>query len=121
MGTTEILKVQILTAEDDEVRLGNQGGGSGGNTRNRLEADWECAYELDGDRRTREREERRRRHREESPDPMGEHFLQMFKSLQVKIPVPTFRGDSSEDPTIFKTKALDYMEATDVRSNRSCS
>ena len=40
------------TAEDDEVRLGNQGGGSGGNTRNQLEADWERAYELDGDHRT---------------------------------------------------------------------
>ena len=41
-------------------------------------------------------------------------MLQMFRSLHVKIPVPTFRGDNSEDPAIFKTKALDYMEASDV-------
>ena len=71
------------------------------------ELEHQCKHE-------RECEHCQRHQHDDSPDLMDERMLQMFRSLRVKIPVPTFRGDNSEDPTIFKTKALNYMEATDV-------
>ena len=47
-------------------------------------------------------------------DPDEEHMLCLMHALRVKVAIPVFKGDKNEDPIEFKTKALDYMEATDI-------
>ena len=41
-------------------------------------------------------------------------MLRLMHTLCVKVAIPVFKGDKNEDPIEFKTKALDYMEATDI-------
>ena len=43
-----------------------------------------------------------------------ERMLRLMRALRVKVAIPVFKGDKNEDPIEFKTKALDYMEATDI-------
>ena len=103
--------------EDEEVLLRDQ-------NRNGAEGDYDqvidaerhavhaklehqCEHECEHER---EHKHHQRHQCDDSPDPMDERMFQMFRSLCVKIPVPTFRGDNSEDSTIFKTKALDYRK-----------
>ena len=47
-------------------------------------------------------------------DPDEERMLRLMHALRVKVTIPVFTGAKSEDPITFKTKALDYMEATEV-------
>ena len=47
-------------------------------------------------------------------DPDEERMLRLMRALRVKVTIPVFTGAKSEDPITFKTKALDYMEATEV-------
>ena len=47
-------------------------------------------------------------------DPDKERMLRLMRALRVKVSIPVFKGDKNEDPIEFKTKALDYMEATDI-------
>ena len=51
---------------------------------------------------------------ERNVDPDEEHMLRLMHALHVKVAIPVFKGDKNEDPIEFKTKALDYMEATDI-------
>ena len=71
--------------EEDEVQLGR--GARGGNDR--------------------------RHGAEGNVDPDEERMLRLMHALRVKVSIPVFKGDKNEDPIEFKTKALDYMEATD--------
>ena len=41
-------------------------------------------------------------------------MLRLMRALRVKVTIPVFTGAKSEDPITFKTKALDYMEATEI-------
>ena len=43
-----------------------------------------------------------------------ECMLCLMRALHIKVAIPVFKGDKNEDPIEFKTKALDYMEATDI-------
>ena len=79
----------------DKVILG--GGARGGNNLNILE------------------DEANRGHAAEcNVDPDEEHILRLMRALCIKVAIPVFKGDKNEDPIEFKTKALDYMEATDI-------
>ena len=51
---------------------------------------------------------------EHNVDPDEECMLHLMRALLVKVAIPVFKGDKNEDPIEFKTKALDYMEATDI-------
>ena len=80
---------------DDEVTLG--GGARGGHNLNLHE------------------DEANRGHGAEcNIDPDEERMLCLMRALHVKVAIPVFKGDKNEDPIEFKTKALDYMEATDI-------
>ena len=46
-------------------------------------------------------------------DPDEERMLRLMRALRVKVTIPIFTG-KNKDPITFKTKALDYMEATDI-------
>ena len=81
--------------EEDEVQIGR--GARGGNDRN-----------------VREEEANGRRGAEGTVDPDEERMLRLMRALRVKVSIPVFKGDKNEDPIEFKTKALDYMEATDI-------
>ena len=80
---------------DDEVTLG--GGARGGHNLN-----------------LHEDEANRGRGAERDVDPDEECMLRLMHALHVKAAIPVFKGDKNEDPIEFKTKALDYMEATDI-------
>ena len=80
---------------EDEVILG--GGARGGNNLN-----------------LHEDEANRGRGAERNVDPDEECMLRLMHALCVKVAIPVFKGDKNEDPIEFKTKALDYMEATDI-------
>ena len=79
----------------DEVILG--GGARGGNNLNICEdeANRGCGVER-------------------NVDPDEECMLHLMCTLCVKVAIPVFKGDKNEDPIEFKTKTLDYMEATDI-------
>ena len=47
-------------------------------------------------------------------DPDEERMLRLMHALCIKVSIPVFKGDKNEDPIEFKTKALDYIEATDI-------
>ena len=47
-------------------------------------------------------------------DPDEECMLRLMCALCVKVSIPVFKGDKNEDPIEFKTKALDYMDATEI-------
>ena len=79
----------------DEVILG--GGARGGNNLNLHEDEANCGRGAD-----------------RNVDPDEEHMLSLMHTLRVKVAIPVFKGDKNEDPIEFKTKALDYMEATDI-------
>ena len=81
--------------EEDEVQIGR--GARGGNDRN-----------------IREEEANRRCGADGNVDPDEERMLRLMRALRVKVSIPVFKGDKNEDPIEFKTKALDYMEATDI-------
>ena len=51
---------------------------------------------------------------ERNVDPDEECMLHLMRALCVKVAIPVFKGDKNDDPIEFKTKALDYMEATDI-------
>ena len=51
---------------------------------------------------------------EHNVDPDEERMLCLMHALRIKVAIPVFKGDKNEDPIEFKTKALDYMEATDI-------
>ena len=80
---------------DDEITLG--GGARGGHNLN-----------------PREDEANHGRGAERNVDPDEERMLRLMCTLRVKVAIPVFKGDKNEDPIEFKTKALDYMEATDI-------
>ena len=80
---------------DDEVTLG--GGARGGHNLN-----------------LHEDEANRGRGAERDVDPDEERMLCLMHALHIKVAIPVFKGDKNEDPIEFKTKALDYMEATDI-------
>ena len=80
---------------EDEVILG--GGARGGNNLN-----------------LHEDEANHGRSAEHNIDPDEECMLHLMRALLVKVAIPVFKGDKNEDPIEFKTKALDYMEATDI-------
>ena len=80
---------------EDEVILG--GSARGGNNLNLHEDEANCG-----------------RGAECNVDPDEEHMLCLMCALCVKVAIPVFKGDKNEDPIEFKTKALDYMEATDI-------
>ena len=80
---------------NDEVTLG--GGARGGHNLN-----------------LHEDEANRGRGAEHNVDPDEEHMLCLMHALHIKVAIPVFKGDKNEDPIEFKTKALDYMEATDI-------
>ena len=80
---------------NDEVTLG--GGARGGHNLN-----------------LREDEANRGCGTERNVDPDEECMLHLMRALCVKVAIPVFKGDKNEDPIEFKTKALDYMEATDI-------
>ena len=52
-------------------------------------------------------------------DPDEERMLRLMCALRIKVAIPVFKGDKNEDPIEFKTKALDYMEATDIFPSRN--
>ena len=61
-----------------------------------------------------EDEANRGRGAERNVDPDEEHMLCLMRTLCIKVAIPVLKGDKNEDPIEFKTKALDYMEATDI-------
>ena len=80
---------------EDEVILG--GGARGGNNLNLHEDEANCGCGAG-----------------HNADLDEEHMLHLMHALRVKVVIPVFKGDKNEDPIEFKTKTLDYMEATDI-------
>ena len=80
---------------EDKVILG--GGTRGGNNLNLCEDEANCG-----------------RGAERNVDPDEERMLCLMHALRIKVAIPVFKGDKNEDPIEFKTKALDYMEDTDI-------
>ena len=81
--------------EEEEVLLGH--GARGGNNYNICEEEANHGRSIEG-----------------NFDPDEERMLCLMHALYVKVSIPVFKGDKKEDPIEFKTKALDYMEATDI-------
>ena len=91
-----------LTADDAGKRKNTEGGG-----------DEEVCFgnNLQGGKAYRDNIDRGA---EAQVDPDEEQMLHLMRALRVKVTIPIFTGGKNEDPITFKTKALDYMEATDI-------
>ena len=100
--------------EEEEVLLGC--GARGGNNLNirEEEAHLGCGARGGINRNIREEEANHGLSAEGNFDPDEKRMLCLMHALHIKVSIPVFKGDKNEDPIEFKTKALDYMEATDI-------